>query len=183
MSDIATQDQEAAESARVAGIESAMREKGVPTEERRQQSYFGFERTEQHFLPDGVSFIEHRILNEGRRKMYLDAVQKDVRIGKASGDAFLKLQSGTEKHILLEAAICGWSLIDESGADVPFNTRNLKRFLNDTDPKLIDGIEKAVRKANTWLMADLSVEDIQKQIDDLEEMKAAKIAEDEGKDS
>lgn len=170
------------ETARIESTEAAMRTAGVATHEPQQQSYFGFERIEKFTLPDGVSYIEFHVLNEGKRKMYLDAVQKDVRLQKTTGDAFLKLQSGTEKHVLLEAAICGWNLIDETG-EVRFSPRAVKRFLDETDPRLIDLIEKEVRKANPWLLADMSADDIRKQIDDLEEMLEVKEAEEAGKGS
>lgn len=168
---------------RVSSIESAMKADGVAIETQTQQSYFGFEETHKCFLPDGTSYVDHRTLNEGARRKYLNAVNRDIRLQRATGDAIMKMQAGEEKHELLKTAICGWNLIGPTGQPVPFSKPALVDFLERADPKVIDLIEKEIRKTNTWLMSDLSVEDIQKQIDELEELKTTKIKEEEGKDN
>lgn len=169
------------EARRAASMEEAMRADGVPTHERRQMSYFGFEERHTLTLPDDISWIEHQTLNEGARRRYLNEVNRDIRLQRSTGDAIMKMQAGDEKHALLESAIVGWNLVDESGNPVPFNKGNLQKFLSKASPKIVDLIEKDVRKHNAWLMAEMSVEDIQKQIDELEEMKAAKQRDEEGK--
>lgn len=183
MSDIEVQEHEEKEARRVESIEKAMVADGVPTTQRVQQSYFGFEETHRCMLPDGVSYIEHRTLNEGSRKQYLNSVNREVAIKRASGDAVMKMAAGEEKHSLLKQAMCGWNLIDIDGSPKPFQKREVNEFLESANPKIIDLIEKDVRKYNTWLMADMSVEDLRKQIEELEEMIEAKEKEDEGKDS
>jgi len=170
------------EAAHAAG-EASMRSQGIPDRTSVQADYFGFEERQVCNLPDGVSWIEHQTLNEGARREYLNKVNKEVAIKRLSGDAVMKMQSGDDKHALLEAAIVGWNLT-RAGQPVPFSKGSrgstLSQFLEKTDPKIVDIIEKDVRKHNTWLMVDLSVEDIQKQIDELEEMKAVKIKEEAG---
>lgn len=167
----------------VASTEAAMEAAGVATTERVQANYFGFEETHKVFFPDGVTYIMHKTLNEGGRRKYLDAVNRDIRLQKTTGDAIMKMQAGSEKHVLLKAAICGWNLLGPKGSELPFTPQNVDKILNEFDPSLIDRIEKDVRKKNVWLMADLSVEDIQKQIDELQEMLETKKKEEEGKDS
>lgn len=174
---------EEAEQRRISNIESGMKDAGVPTEVGHQQSYFGFEETHQCFLPDGVSFVVHKTLNEGARRKYLNKTTKDIRLQRVTGDAIMKMQSGDEKHALLNSAIIDWNLIGPTGQKVPFTSRALEDFLEKTDPRVVDIIEKEIRKNNTWLMTDLSIEDIQKQIDELEEMKTVKVKEEEGKGS
>lgn len=181
-----TESDEAAEEAerqRVESIEAAMQEQGISTTVPQQVSYFGFEERHQCFLPDGVSYIEHQTLNEGARRKYLNKVNRDIRLQRATGDAIMKMQAGEEKHALLQSAITGWNLLGPTGQLVPFSSPNLQMFLDKADPKVVDLIEKDIRKHNTWLMSDLSVEDIQKQIDELEEMKQVKLREEEGKES
>lgn len=171
------------EDARVASIENAMTAAGVSTTVPQQSSYFGFEETHKCYLPDGVSYIEHRTLNEGARRQYLNKTNRDIRLQRATGDAIMKMATGDERYALLTSAIIGWNLIGPTGEPVPFDKKNLDRFLETANPRVVDLIEKDVRKHNPWLMQDLSVEDIQKQIDELEEMKQVKIREEEGKDS
>lgn len=169
------------------GIEANMRAAGESTETHTQISYFGFQERHKCFLPDGVSFIEHQTLNEGARKRYLDRVNREVAIKRASGDAVMKMASGTEKHMLLEAAAVGWNLLGQDGTPLTFSSGSpgstFSQFLDQAPPKIVDILEKEVRKVNPWLMADLSVADIDKQIEELNEMRAVKVKEEEGKAS
>ena len=95
--------------ARKAKATDAMAAAGVSVEEHVQVDYFGFEETFRIMLPDDVSFIEHKKLNEGARRKYMNKVNREVRLQK-SGDAFMKMASGDERHVLLEEAITGWNL-------------------------------------------------------------------------
>lgn len=178
-----TPEQQEAEEARNRAIEQEMEAQGVSTTTPVQADYFGFEETHQVMLPDGVSWIQHKTMTEGDRRQYLDKVNREVRLLKTSGDAVMKMQAGQERHVLLTAAIVGWNLT-RGGQPVPFSKgspgANLEQFLDKADPKLIDLIEKDIRKHNPWLMADLSVEDIDKQIEELQEMRDIKIKEQEG---
>lgn len=169
----------------VEGIEANLRAAGQPTETHTQVSYFGFEERHQCFLPDGKSFIEHTTLNEGARRKYLNKINREVAIKRASGDAVMKMASGDEKHALLEEAIVGWNLLGPDGNPITFVKGSpgstLSQFLNVADPRIVDIIEKDIRKHNPWLMADMTSEDIKKQMEDLEEMLQVKLREEEGK--
>lgn len=167
---------------RMAAVEAKMRAAGVATEVSPQADYFGFSETHRVMLPDGVSFVTHQTLNEGARRKYLNDVNREVKLQKTTGDAIMKIQSGSERFSLLKAAIVGWNL-QRGGQDVPFNPRNLEEFLTAANPRIVDLIEKDVRKANPWLMAEMTVEDIDKQIEELQEMRAVKLEEEEGKGS
>lgn len=168
-------------------IEQAMESAGVATTQHQQQSYFGFDERFQVVLPDGISFIEHKVLNEGARKVYLDNLNREVAIKKVSGDAHMKLQSGSDKHRLLEAAICGWNLLDKDLNPLTFSKGSpgstLMQFLEQASPSIIDLIEKDIRKHNPWLMSEMSVEDIDKQIEELHEMREVKVKEEAGKEN
>ena len=162
-----------------ARTEAAMKEAGVPTEESGAVDYFAFEERWTVWLPDGIQFIEHSVLNEGAKRKYQNQQNRDLIIQRQTGDARMKMQPGDERHALLEAAIKGWHLI-RAGEPVPFTERNLRDFLDKAPPHIVELIEKDVRKHNPWLLAEMTVEDIDKEIANLEEMKATKLA-DEGK--
>lgn len=171
---------EDAEAVRVASTEAAMAEAGEPLYESAQQDYFAFDEVHETFLPDGKSWVEHRELNEGQRKKYLNSLNREAKIQRATGDTVVKLTPGDERHSLLKAALCGWNL-KRGGIDVPFQPKYVDEFLEKANPRVIDLIEKDVRKANPWLLAEVSVEDIDKEIAELQELRAKKLEEDQGK--
>lgn len=179
-----TQEEREAEEARVAQVEEAMAAAGQSTSTPVQANYFGFSQTHKVMFPDDVTYVEIKTLNEGDRRAYLDAVNREVRLQKTSGDAIMKMATGSERKVLLEASIVGWNLLGPTGQPLTFSNDGrggtLQQFLNQADPSVIDIIEKEIRKRNAWLMADLSVEDIDKQIEELQEMRAVKVKEEEG---
>lgn len=147
---------------------------GNDTPANQQQDYFGFDRTETYHLPDGVSWIEFKPMNEGEKKKFQDKTSKDLVLERNSGNARMTVLQGSERHELIKSSIKAWNL-KRGGKDIPCNSVNIGDFLTLADPLIIEGLEKAIRKANPWLLAEMSSEDIQKEIDNLEEMK--KVAE------
>lgn len=167
--------------------EERMRADGIPTEEHVAEDYFGFEETHQCFLPDRISFIEHKTLNEGARKEYRNKSNQDVRLQKGTGDAFLRLRQGDDLHTLLKLAISGWNLRrkDGSGQMVPvaFSKRSLDEWLEKAPPRVVDLVYKDIVRVNPWLLADMTVEQIDEEIKSLQEMREQKLREEEGKDA
>jgi len=177
MSDTMTDAEQTEHDART---EQAMRDAGVPTEDVLYEDYFAFEVDHTIPLPDGKSYIIHRELNEGQRKKYLNQTNRDVVVSRVTQDMKVRMAPGDERHALLKAAITGWSLM-RAGQPVPFHTRTLDEFLEKAPPRIVDLIEKEVRKANPWLLAEMSVEDIDKELANLAEMREAKVKEEAGK--
>jgi hypothetical protein len=185
MSDTLTEQEEAE---RIARTEQAMRDAGVAAEETLQVDYFGFEDTENVYLPDGKSYVTIQALNEGGRRRYLNKVNREVKIAKQTGDAIMQLANGDERRILLLEAIVGWNLVraTKGGGDpqpLSFDQTKLNDFLTTVNPKVIDVIDKAVRAQNPWLMADVTLEDLLTQRAELDEQIEKKRAEEEGKES
>lgn len=168
--------------AAVAATEAAMIEAGVPTHEAASVDYFAFEEVHTVWLPDGKQWIEHKTLNEGSKKKYQNLQNRDLIIQRTTGDAKMRMVPGDERHALLTAAISGWYLV-RNGAEVPFNNRNLQEMLEKFPPKIIEMIEKDVRAKNPWLLAEMEIEDIDREIQNLQDMRAAKLESDQGKDS
>lgn len=159
---------------------AAMEAAGVSSTEPKQQWYFGFDETHRVMLDDGVSWVEHKVLNEGARRKYLNKVNRDIMLQRSTGNAIMRMQQGDEKHELLEQAIVNWNLVGAQGEPLVFNPNRLQEFLSKANPVVIDAIEKDVRLKNPWLLTEISVEDIDKQIAELQEMRAKKVEEDEG---
>jgi hypothetical protein len=157
------------EEAQAQAIESEMESQGVPTTETVHEDYFGFAKVERSTLPDGVSYVEFEVMNEGKRRQYLNAQNTSVTIKKGSGDAEMKLSPGDDKYNLLKLTIVGWNL-RRGGQPVVFNRRNLDAFLEAANPKVIDGIHRDVMLEHPWLLSEMKPEDIRKEIANLEKM-------------
>lgn len=145
-----------------------------------QVDYFSYSENANVLLPDGVSFVTIKKLNEGDRKKYQNATNREIALGSRGGDAKVKLAPGDDRHALLRTSVIGWNLT-QAGNPVPFTLHALDMFLARTDPAVVDLIEKEIRKFNPWLLGELTVEQIQTEIDSLEELKQVKLKEEEGK--
>ena len=149
-------------------------------EPKGQRSYFGVDDTRTIVLDDGVSQIQHKVMNEGQRKRFQDRTNRDIRVAKQTGDAHLKMMPAAERHELLKTAIVGWNLVDGDGKELSFGEANLNRFLQSANPRVVDFIEKEIRKANPWLQTEMSSDEIRQEIDDLTELLDVKLAEEAG---
>lgn len=146
-----------------------------------QVSYFGTEEEHTFYLPDGVSYVKHKDFTEGDRKRYLSKTNRDLRIQQRTGDALLKATPGDDRHELLKIAICDWNLLDESKRPMRFNDQNMAKFLNGAPPHIIDLIDKDIREHNKWLTAEITVEQIDAEIETLTKLREEKVKEAEGK--
>jgi hypothetical protein len=178
---------EMTEQERQEAAEAEMAAAGVSTHSPVQQDYFGFGETKQCFFGkkygDTLSYVEHKTLNEGARRRYMNAQNREVTIGRQTGDMRMKLATGDELHVLLEEAIVGWNLV-RGGSPITFSKGSpgstLAQFLANADPAVVDEIAKDVRKANPWLLADVTIEGIDEQIAELNETRARLVREQEG---
>ena len=153
---------------------------GVTVEEEIFADYFGFIDTQKHYLPDGKQYFVLQRMNEGAKSRYQRAIRSDVTINRSTGDAKMKADPATERHELIKSCVIGWNLVKRNPAtgkleEVPFSVSgrggNLEEWLSVADPRLVESLEKACRKLNPWLLADMSVEDIDKEIESLKEMR------------
>ena len=164
--------------------EAAARAAGVVTEHKVQQSYWGFDDREKFFFPDGFTYIEIKKMTEGDKSRYQSLTRSDISIKRATGDANLKSDPAAERHALLMSAVCGWNLLGPDGKPTTFNKDagpiSFKAWLDKADPKLVEGLEKAIRKFNPWLLQDMTVEDIDKEIANLQEMREEAVKREEG---
>jgi hypothetical protein len=148
---------------------AAMRAEGIDPYEKVQVDYFATVEDSRTVLPDGVSWVSHKQMNEGDRKRYLKAVNRDLKIQKGTGDAIMKVSAGEDRTALLKVAITGWNLV-RGGAPLAFSPANLEALLNGP-VHVLELIEKDVKKNNPWLFQDATVEDIDEEIERLQEMR------------
>jgi len=153
-----------------------------------QADYFGFASTERFLLPDGVSFIEYRIMNEGKKAQFQKMTSRDLVIEGKTGNARTRMDPAQERHELIRQSVIGWNLKRRRSAngpleDVPFNNSTLGQFLQDANPKLVEDLELAIRKSNPWLLNELTVEQIDAQMDELRELREAAVERERGEAS
>ncbi|HEY6019719.1 MAG TPA: hypothetical protein VIY48_07405 [Candidatus Paceibacterota bacterium] len=148
----------------------------------QQEDYFGFSEFHDFYLPDGRSWIKFKAMNEGEKARFQKNTQRDLVVERQSGNARMKLDVGLERHQLIKTCVVGWNLTRQ-GQPQPFGERSLQDFLDNTNPRIVEDLEKAIRKANPWLLNEMSVEDIDREIESLQEMRAIAAEREEGKSS
>lgn len=172
----------------------AMEKAGIPATEPVFYDYFGFSDEERHYLPGAHGhqseyYLVLRRMNEGAKAAFQKKTSRDLRVERTTGNAVLKMDPGAERHELIKSSVVGWNLKRRSpnpkanGAieDAPFDASNLNRFLEGSDPRIIEDVEKAIRKLNPWLMDEMSVEDIDREISNLKEMREVAVEREAGK--
>lgn len=145
-----------------------------------QVDYFGFSGSTTHVLPDGISRVTIKTMNEGEKSRYQRLTQRDVVLERGSGNARMKVDQSEERHALIETCVVDWNFV-RNGSPVPFTKQNMNDFLKLADPKIVEDIEKACRKANPWLLGEMTVEDIDREIANLQEMRQVAEEREQGK--
>lgn len=143
----------------------------IQNERPKRVSYWGAVDEVKHFLPDGEQYFVIKKMNEGDRAKFERATTKDFVVEKG-GDSRVKVDVATNRHELIMAAVTGWHMWGavNTAHEEPFRSDTLRRFISNTDPSIIDELEKAIRKHNPFLSTELSSEEIQDQIDDLQNL-------------
>jgi hypothetical protein len=140
--------------------------------------YFGFAKSEQFLLPDGRQYIEFQVMNEGLKAKFQKQTGRDLVIQR-NQDARMRMDPAQERHELIKASVTDWNMY-RGGTPVPYTKKALSDFLELADPKIIEDLETAIRKANPWLLSDMKSEDIRREIDNLEEMYQAAVEREQG---
>lgn len=140
------------------------------SEQRQQANYFGFQERKKFYLPDRISFIEYEKMNEGAKKKFQDKTSRDMIVERTSGNARMTVLQGSERHELIVTCVKDWNLLGPDSTPILFNERIFRQWLDVADPEIVEDLEKEIRKANPWLLAEMEPEDIEKEIENLQEM-------------
>jgi hypothetical protein len=158
-------------------------DQGLPDEPQQEfVDYFGFAEEHEWYLPDGRQFFTFKVMNEGDKAKFQRKTQRDVIVERQSGNARMKVDQADERHQLIQTCVTGWNLY-RGGQPVPFTERNLRDWLDLANPKIVEDLEREIRKANPWLLGEMTSEDIQKEIDNLQEMLKTQLEREQGEDS
>lgn len=154
----------------------------VGQEPATQADYFGFSDIKRFVFPDGLSYMEFAVMNEGMKAEFQKRTNKDLIMERQSGNARMKIDPGGDRWALIKQSVTGWNL-RRQGVDYPFTDNHMKEWLENANPKLVEDLEKEIRKANPWLLAEMTSEDIQREIDNLTEMLEVAKEREAGEDS
>lgn len=144
--------------------------------------YWNFSKSERFMFPDGKQWIDFQVMNEGQKSDYQRATNRDITINRKSGNATLRNDIADERHALIKTSVTGWNL-RKDGNWIGFDKRTLESWLQFANPSLIEDLEVEIRKANPWLQGEMTVEDIDKEIDRLRELREETVKREEGKGS
>lgn len=154
------------------------------------ENYYAFSQTEKWYFPDGKQWIEFKKMTEGERARFLQETRSDIHMNQKTGEARFSVDQSRDRKALLLQSIVDWHLVSfVTGRPqlVPFQPGHSKggvisQWIERADPSVLAGLEKAIRKVNPWLLAEMTVEQIDKEIADLQELreKAAEREAEEG---
>lgn len=114
-----------------------------------QVDYFADAETPNRFyLPDGVSFIEHKKLDEGTFQRYQDLTSA-VKIGRDGETTEIDMKLGAQREFLFNNLVTGWNLVKESK---PFTFTH--SALRNLPPHLLGGLVEDIYKNNPILSGE-----------------------------
>jgi len=166
---------------RTKAMEHSMVARGESTTEDVIVDYFAFDEENVVVLPDGKQRVFHKTMTEGERRKYQAKSNRDVKVQRATGDAYLKTAPGEDRKALLETVITGWELYKD-GKPFPFSKTNVATVLETFPPRVIDIIHKDIMMKNPWLMGEMTLEDIDREMEALTEQRERLVKELAGKD-
>ena len=155
-------------------------------EERVIENYYGFSEQHRFQLPDGVQWIDYKIMDEGKRSMFQKLTNKDITLRRQSGDASIKVDPAEERKVLLEQSVVDWYMLkpkpgvanprvesdfEPAKFSIGSPGSEFNQWLAKANPKVVDDLEFAIRKANPWMQADMDVEQIDEEIDRLRDLR------------
>lgn len=169
---------EAAREAHIASTTAAMVAAGEVVEEKVEfVDYFTFEERQRWYFPDGVHYVEYKAMTEGDRRKYQSKTMTTMTMNRASGDSKIGINVARDREALLEISVTDWFMERRDGmgniVSVDFNDKTFgwRAWSDKANPKFIEDIERAIRKVNPWMQADLDVEEIDAEIDRLQTLR------------
>ena len=154
-------------------IEGVVTESDV-SDEPKYESFWGVQRTERHYLPDGKQYFDYKIMNEAMKADFQKRTNQDLIVGRDQ-TARVKTDPSHERHTLIKLSVVDWYMYapDNKGnmGLVAFSPQLLEKWLQVADPKHVEELEFAIRMSNPWMQDNMSVEEIDKEIDRLHEVR------------
>ena len=150
----------------------------VPSSEGPQPQifdYWGTDETHRWNFPDGVQWIDIKVMDEGDRAKFERLTSQDLRVDQRSQQAIMKLDTARDRHSLIEAAVVNWKMYrkihkgENAGQleEVRFTREKLTDWLGHADPRHVDDLSMFIRRHNSWLHGEMTIEQVDQEIDRL----------------
>lgn len=155
---------------------------GIATPEPEYyEDYWGVKETYKFELPDGKQYFEIKPMDEGGKTRFQKMTNKGIRMNQRTQDATIDVDPADERHTLIKESVISWKIMQRSPdgtfSEYPCPTddarrrRALAELLEKFNPKAIQDLEFFVRSKNPWMQADMDIEEIDKEIDRLNELR------------
>lgn len=147
------------------------------------ESFWGTTETTNWYLPDGVQYFVIQKMNEGDKTKFQKLTNSDLVVGQ-NRTATVKMDPAAERHTLIKTSVKDWNFAGPDGSQIIFgNGSMLLKWLETADPKIVEELEHAIRLYNPWMQADMSLEEIDKEIDRLHDLRKQVIEQQAGEAS
>lgn len=153
-------------------------------------NYWGTDETKRVYLKDGQQWFEIKKLDEGEKSKFQKMTSKDLILQQKTGDARMSVDQAEERHQLIKASVTGWYLMQltpgadpkkrSSWSEAPWGGRALDNWLMKADPAAVEKLETEIRIFNPWLQGEMTVEDIDEEMDRLTDLKKSIIEREAG---
>lgn len=142
-------------------------------------NYWGVTETHRHMLPDNTQFFEYKTMNEGDKSKFQKLTNQDL-VVQRDQSARVRVDPVTERHTLIKTSVTGWHMFapdHKTGEMLPaaFSAALLEKWLTVADPKVVEDLEHAIRLSNPWMQADMTLEEIDKEIERLHEVRRSVV--------
>lgn len=155
-----------------------------PTEvplKQQFEDYWGTDERHRFYLPDGVQYFEFKIMNEGDKAKFQKMTNQDMTIGRDQ-TAKIRMDPAAERHQLILSSVIDWNFY-KNGEKLQFFKRDLERWLEVAPPQIVEDLEFEIRRKNPWLQSDMTLEEIDKEMDRLMELRKQVKEREEGETS
>jgi hypothetical protein len=147
---------------------------GGEVEQVMYEDYWGSDQTTTFYMPDGKQYFEIKKMNEGDRAKYQREAGMQMTAQRKTGDTKIDIDQAQDRMALITNSVINWHIVkkDPNNEFVPllFNKQVLRQWVTETGPNFVDNLVQAIRKFNPFLQEDLSVEDLIKQRDEVDEL-------------
>lgn len=155
------------------------------------EDYWGTQEVHRFLLPDGKQYFDIKPMDEGGKTRFQKKTNKGVRVNQRSQDAHLDLDPADERHTLIKESVVSFKIM-QKGADGQWSEfpcppegdsrlkSSIEKLLEKFNPKVIQDLEFFIRTKNPWMQADMDIEEIDKEIDRLHELRRQKVEHDAG---
>lgn len=155
-----------------------MKEDGVAPKQEIYIDVWGYHDTKNWYFPGQDSIPEaNRMylvvqkMTEGLRQKYQKATNAKVTILRENSNAEMGVDPARDRRELIMKSVTNWHVLREGPGNqwhpVGYSTRAFEEWFDGADPAHVEDLEKFIRDINPWMLDEVTVEAIDKEIERL----------------